>query len=115
MSSVATIIISILFAIGIGVFVWYVWNSNRKLDSRIAVGDMALLTSPNYKISEVSRAPQGSRVEKVAIQQVPIDSSQYIRQVLPDGRVALIPITPNNQQITTDYSTMHNNQQPPGQ
>ena len=101
-------------AIGIGIFVWYVWDSNRKLDSRIAAGDLDLLTSPNYKISEVIRAPQGSRVEKVAIQQVPIDSSQYIRQVLPDGRVALIPITPN-QQITTDYSTMHNSQQPPGQ
>jgi hypothetical protein len=115
MSSVATIIFAVPMAIGIGIFVWYVWDSNRKLDSRIAAGDLDLLTSPNYKISEVIRAPQGSRVEKVAIQQVPIDSSQYIRQVLPDGRVALIPITHNNQQITTDYSTMHNNQQPPGQ
>ena len=114
MSFFATIIISIPFAIGIGGFVWYVWNSNRKLDSRIAAGDMALLTSPNYKISEVIHAPEGSRVEKVAIQQLPIDSSQYLRQVLPDGRIVLVPVT-SNQQVTTDYSTMHNNQQPPGQ
>lgn len=115
MSSFATIIFSALAAIGIGIFVWYVWDSNRKLDSRIAAGDLDLLTSPNYKISEVVRAPQGSRIEKVAIQQIPIDSSQYIRQVLPDGRVALIPVTAYNQQITKDYSTMHNNQQPPEQ
>ena len=115
MSFLATIIISIPFAIGIGGFVWYVWNSNRKLDSRIAAGDMDLLTSPNYKVSEIIRAPEGSRVEKVAIQQIPLDSSQYIRQVLPDGRIALIPVANNNQQVTPDYSTTRNIQQPPGQ
>ncbi len=114
MSYIPMILIASPLAIGIGVFVWYIWNSNRKLDSRIAAGDMALLTSPNYKISEVIRAPQGSRVEKVAVQQIPMDSSQYIRQVLPDGRIALIPVTSDNQQFTTDYSTMHNSQQPPG-
>ena len=115
MSFIATIIFAIPLSIGIGVFVWYVWNSNRKLDSRIAMGDMSLLTSPSYKISEIIRAPEGSRVEKVAIQQLPMDSSQYIRQMLPDGRIALIPVAGNNQQVTTDYSTMHNSQQPPRQ
>jgi hypothetical protein len=115
MSFIATIVFAIVLSIGIGIFVWYVWNSNRKLDSRIAMGDMSLLTSPNYKISEIIRAPGGSRVEKVAIQQIPIDSPPYIRQELPDGRVALIPVTVNEQQITANYSTMHNNQQPPGQ
>ena len=115
MSFIATILFIIPLSIGIGVFVWYIWNSNRKLDSRIAMGDLSLLTSPNYKVSEIIRAPEGSRVEKVAIQQIPIDSSQYLRQELPDGRIALIPVTLNEQQITADYSTTHNNQQPPRQ
>jgi hypothetical protein len=99
--------------IGLGVFIWYIWNNNRKLDSRIARGDLDLLTSPNYKVSEVIRAPEGSRVEKVVLQQVQLNSPQYIRQVLPDGRIALIPITENQMPVTADYSTMHNIQQPP--
>ena len=114
MSSAATILLTIPMSIGLGIFIWYIWNNNRKLDSRIAKGDLDLLTSPNYNVSEVIRAPEGSRVEKVAIQQIPIDQSQYIRQVLPDGRVALIPVTVHNQPVTADYSTMHNTQQPPG-
>ena len=46
-------------------------------------------------------------------QQMPINQQQYIRQTLPDGRVALIPVS--NQQITQVHSTMHTNQQPPVQ
>ncbi len=113
MSSLVALLIALPVSISIGWFVWYFWNNNRLLDKKLIEGDMSLLTSNNYSISEVIRAPAGSRVEKVAIQQMPINQQQYIRQTLPDGRVALIPVS--NQQITQVHSTMHTNQQPPVQ
>ena len=114
MSSLVASLFAIPVSIGIGWFVWYFWNNNRLLDKILAGGDADLLTSSNYKVSEVIRAPSGSRVEKVAIQQMPINTQQYIRQVLPDGRTALIPVSVN-QNITQVHSTMHTNQQPPVQ
>lgn len=85
------------FVIGlpmIGAMVWlvyYFWNSDRVLDSRISNGDITILSSSNFKINEVVRAPSGSRIEKVAQQIIPQIEGGYIRQKLPDGRIALIP------------------------
>ena len=112
MSSIVALLIALPAAVAIGWFVWYIWNNNRVLDQKLAIGDMSLLTSSNYKITEIIQAPAGSRVEAVAIQQVPINSQGYVREVLPDGRVALIPIA-MNQQFTQVHSTTHTNQQPP--
>lgn len=112
MSLIIAILVGGPIAIGIGWLVWNFWNSNRLLDSKLAVGDMELLTSTNYKVSEVIRAPTGSRVEKVAPQQIPFNQQGYIRQQLPDGRIALIPVGMYHQ-VKSVHSTMHTNQQPP--
>ncbi len=114
MSSLVAALFAIPVSVVIGWFIWYFWNNNRLLDKKLVGGDVSLLTSSNYKVSEVIRAPSGSRVEKVALQQMPINTQQYIRQVLPDGRIALIPVSVN-QNITQVHSTTHTNQQPPMQ
>ena len=111
MSLVVAVLVGGPLAIAIGWLVWNFWNSNRLLDSKLAVGDLELLSSTNYKVSEVIRAPAGSRVEKVAPQQIPVNQQGYIRQQLPDGRIALIPVG-INQQVKSVHSTMHTNQQP---
>jgi len=112
MSLIAAIVVGGPLGVGIGWLVWNFWNNNRRLDSRLAVGDMGLLSSTNYKVSEVIRAPAGSRVEKMAVQQIPFSQQGYIRQQLPDGRIALIPVG-LDQQVKSVHSTKHTNQQPP--
>ena len=112
MSLVVAVLVGGPLVIAVGWLVWNFWNSNRLLDSKLAVGDLELLSSTNYKVSEVIRAPAGSRVEKVAPQEIPVNQQGYIRQQLPDGRIALIPVG-INQQVKSVHSTMHTNQQPP--
>ncbi len=112
MSSIVAAVIGIPMMVGIGFLVWYVWNKNRLLEAKLADGDLGLLNSTSYKVTEVIRAPAGSRVEKVAFQPMNIDMSGYVRQTLPDGRVALVPIA-MTQDVRSFYSTMHTNQQPP--
>ena len=70
--------------------------------------------STSYKVTEVIRAPAGSRVEKIALQPMAVDMSGYVRKELPDGRIALVPIAVN-QEIKSVHSSMHTNQQPPSQ
>ena len=112
MSFIVAIIVGGPIAVGICWLVWNFWNSNRLLDSKLAIGDMELLVSNNYNVSEVIRAPAGSRVEKVAVQKIPFSQQGYVRQQLPDGRIALIPVG-MNQQVKSVHSTMNTNQQPP--
>ena len=112
MSLITAIVVGGPLGVGIGWLVWNFWNNNRRLDSRLAVVDMGLLSSTNYKVSEVIRAPAGSRVEKMAVQQIPFSQQGYIRQQLPDGRIALIPVG-LDQQVKSVHSTKHTNQQPP--
>ena len=64
MSSIVAAVIGIPMMVGIAWIVWYVWNNNRLLDARLANGDLELLDSTSYKVTEVIRAPAGSRVEK---------------------------------------------------
>jgi hypothetical protein len=112
MSSIVAAVIGIPMMVGIAWIVWYVWNNNRLLDARLANGDLELLDSTSYKVTEVIRAPAGSRVEKVAFQPMNIDMSGYVRQTLPDGRVALVPVA-MTQEVRSVHSTTHTNQQPP--
>ncbi len=112
MSTIVAAIIGIPMMVGIGWLVWYVWNNNRLLDARLAAGDLELLDSTSYKVTEVVRAPAGSRVEKVAFQPMNIDMSGYVRQTLPDGRIALVPVA-MAQEVKSAHSTTHTNQQPP--
>ena len=112
MSSIVAAVIGIPMMVGIGFLVWYVWNKNRLLDAKLANGDLELLSSTSYKVTEVIRAPAGSRVEKVAFQPMNIDMSGYVRQTLPDGRVAIVPIA-MTQEVKSVHSTMHTSQQPP--
>ena len=76
MSLVVAFLVGGPLAIAIGWLVWNFWNSNRLLDSKLAVGDLELLSSTNYKVSEVIGAC-GSRVEKVAPQQIPVNQQGY--------------------------------------
>ena len=80
MSSVVAAIVGIPIMIGIGWLVWYVWNNNRLLDKKLANGDLELLDSTSYKVTEVIRAPAGSRVEKIALQPMAVDMSGYVRK-----------------------------------
>ena len=49
MSSAAVVwVVTIPIVIGIGLFIWFVWENNRKLDSRIRSGDISLLSSSSY-------------------------------------------------------------------
>ena len=112
-SAIVGWIVVIPIAVAIGWLVWFIWNNNRKLDARLTAGDFALLSSPSFKITEVIRAPAGSRVEQGTLQVLPPNTTGYIRQQLPDGRIALIPVTTIHQPIKSVHSTMRTNQQPP--
>ena len=106
-------IVVIPITIAIGWLVWFIWNNNRELDARLAAGDFALLSSPSFKITEVIKAPFGSRVEQGTIQVLPPGATGYVRQQLPDGRIALVPVTTMHGPIKSVHSTIHTNQQPP--
>ncbi len=112
MSLVVAIIVGGPLAIGIGWLIWNFWNSNRLLDRKLAAGDIELLSSTNYKVSEVIRAPAGSRVERLTNNQIPNNQQGFIRQQLPDGRIALIPVG-MYQNIKSIHSTTEPNQKPP--
>lgn len=103
--------IPIIFAV-VGL-VWFIWNNNRKLDARLAAGDLRLLSASSFNITEVIRAPAGSRVSQGNLQILPQGGTGYVRQQLPDGRIALVPVTVMHQQIKSVHSTIHTNQQPP--
>ena len=112
-SSLVGWIVVIPLEVSIGWLVWFTWNNNLKLDERIAAGDNELLSSSSFKITEVIKAPNGSRVEEIKSQVLPQDPAGYIRQVLPDGRIALIPVQVAPSEIKSVHSTMNTNQQPP--
>jgi hypothetical protein len=105
------VVIPIIFAVV--VLVWFIWDNNRKLDARLAAGDIGLLSASSFNITEVIRAPAGSRVDQGNLQRLPSDETRYVRQQLPDGRIALVPVTVMHQPIKSVHSTMHTNQQPP--
>ena len=116
-------IISIPVAVAIGWMVWNYIEGNVKLDSRMKEGDVGLFDSSQYNISEVIRAPAGSIVEDVQTSPIPMTNSpnslervapgQYIKQQLPDGRIALIPVSSVSHAIKTvsPTSSMQNNLQ----
>ena len=116
-------IISIPVAVAIGWMVWNYIDGNVKLDSRMKDGDVGLFDSSQYNISEVIRAPAGSIVEDVQTSPIPMTNSpnslegvapgQYIKQQLPDGRIALIPVSSVSHAIKTvsPTSPMQNNLQ----
>ena len=116
-------IISIPVAVAIGWMVWNYIEGNIKLDSRMKDGDVGLFDSSQYNISEVIRAPAGSIVEDVQTSPIPMTNSpnslegvapgQYIKQQLPDGRIALIPVSSVSHAIKTvsPTSPMQNNLQ----
>ena len=63
-----------------------------ELDVRIAKGDISLLNSDSYRITEVIRAPMGSRIDATpnlmvtpAVQMVPV--------MMPNGTVGLMPLS----------------------
>ena len=105
------VVIPIIFAVV--VLVWFIWDNNRKLDARLAAGDIGLLSASSFNITEVIRAPAGSRVDQGNLQTLPQGGTGYVRQQLPDGRIALVPVTVMHQPIKSVHSTMHTNQQPP--
>ena len=106
-------LVVIPMSIGLSWLIWSIWDNNRKLDSRLAAGDVELLSSSSYKITEIVQAPAGSRIDASVSPVLPPDASGYIRQTLPDGRIAMIPVTTVHQPIQSVHSTTHTSQQPP--
>ena len=106
-------LVVIPMSIGLSWLIWNIWNNNRKLDSRLAAGDMELLSSSSYKITEIVQAPAGSRVEPSQNLVLPQGASGYVQQRLPDGRIAMIPVASMPPTIKSVHSTTHTSQQPP--
>lgn len=93
-ASMAGWIVAIPLIMALTWFSWWIWNANNKLDARIIAGDLDLLTSPSFSISEVIRAPMGSRVDAaqtMAVQQLP-PNMMMVPVQLPDGRVGMMPV-----------------------
>ena len=105
--SPAGILISIPILAAIVWMIWYYVDGNRKLNSRLIEGDLALLDSSQYNVSEVLRAPAGSRIDEL---QSPVmaNSGGFIKQQLPDGRVVLIPMSMVSQIPRPVLETTHN-------
>jgi|LWDU01.1.fsa_nt_gi hypothetical protein len=72
-------------------FVWYIWNSSATLDARIAAGDDSLLYSNSFNISEVIRAPFGSKIDLVKTV-IPQNQIAMMPIQLADGRVMMVPV-----------------------
>ena len=111
MEYLVTWLIGLPMLVGIGWAVWYYWNSSNTLDARIRNGDLELLNSPNYKITEVVRAPPGSSVEKVTSQVIVPDGGNFIQQRLPDGNIALIPVNSIPRPVRSDLQSTHTSPQ----
>ena len=111
MEYLVTWLIGLPMLVGISWAVWYYWNSSNTLDERIRNGDLELLNSPNYKITEVVRAPLGSSVEKVASQVIVPNGGNFVQQRLPDGNIALIPVNSIPRPVRSDPQSMHTSHQ----
>ena len=112
-SAIVGWLVVIPILIGVSWLIWSIWDNNRKLDTRLAAGDMELLSSSSYKITEIVQAPAGSSIEKSTNQVLPPGTNGYIQQRLPDGRIAMIPVKAMSQPIQSVHSTMHTSQPPP--
>jgi hypothetical protein len=63
-----------------------------ELDLRLASGDLGLLNSGSYRVTEVIRAPLGSRVDATPNMML-TTGVQMVPVILPDGRVGLMPLS----------------------
>lgn len=111
MEYLVTWLIGLPMLVGISWAVWYYWNSSNTLDERIRNGDLELLNSPNYKITEVVRAPLGSSVEKVASQVIVPNGGNFVQQRLPDGNIALIPVNSIPKPVKSGPQSKHTSHQ----
>jgi len=108
--NLAGYIISIPIAISI---IWMVWNyvqGNINLVSRLKEGDLNLLNSSRYNVTEAVRAPAGSRIENIQPIQIQLGGGGFTRVQLPDGRIGLLPTNSGVQMVRSVPETMHNNQ-----
>ena len=85
-------------------FVWYIWNSSATLDARIAAGDDSLLYSNSFNISEVIRAPYGSKIDFVQTI-IPQNQIAMTPIQLADGRVIMVPV-----KVVSGHASMQGNQ-----
>ena len=63
-----------------------------ELDIRLASGDMGLLNSGSYRVTEVIRAPFGSRIDATPNMML-ATGVQMVPVMLPDGNVGLMPLS----------------------
>ena len=63
-----------------------------ELDIRLASGDMSLLNSGSYRITEVIRAPFGSRIDATPNMML-TTGVQMVPVMLPNGSVGLVPLS----------------------
>ena len=72
---------------------WISWCVRQSilLDKRLRNGEVQLLSSSAYHISEVIRAPLGSRVELST--PMPMPTQQLVPVRLANGQVVLLPLS----------------------
>ena len=63
-----------------------------ELDVRIAKGDISLLNSDSYRITEVIRAPMGSRIEATPNHMI-THGVQMVPVMMPNGTIGLMPLS----------------------
>ena len=86
-----------MWVIAIGfIFIFVAWVSwcvqqSISLDKRLKSGDVRLLSSSAYHISEVIRAPLGSRVELST--SIPMPTQQLVPVRLANGEIVLLPLS----------------------
>ena len=107
--NIAGLMIAALIFAAISWMVWSFWTNNVQLNSRLLNGDLTLLESPQYNISEVIRAPAGSVIQDVNTTPQPGVGDGYVRAQLPDGRIALIPVASIQRPVKSGPATTHNN------
>ena len=63
-----------------------------ELDVRIAKGDISLLNSDSYRITEVIRAPMGSRIKATPNHMI-THGVQMVPVMMPNGTIGLMPLS----------------------
>ena len=63
-----------------------------ELDVRIAKGDISLLNSDSYRITEVIRPPMGSRIEATPNHMI-THGVQMVPVMMPNGTIGLMPLS----------------------
>ena len=85
-------LVAFLFLAAIIAVVGFSLKRIIQLDVRIAKGDNSLLNSDSYRITEVIRAPMGSRIDAFPNFMV-TPGVQMVPVMMPNGTIGLMPLS----------------------